>query len=119
MSLSQNARRVPFPILFSAADEEFRMALEAFTVLREVGKPADLYVFPGEHHIKWQPAHRLAAYWRAIDWFRYWLRGALPAESRRREEALRWQAMDKQRSAASTQTRSEETTSELTSLMRS
>ena len=105
MSLSQNARRVPFPILFSAADEEFRMALEAFTALREVGKPADLYVFPGEHHIKWQPAHRLAAYQRAIDWFRYWLRGALPAEGRRREEALRWQAMDKQRSAASTPTR--------------
>lgn len=94
MSLSQNARRVPFPMLFSAADEEFRMALEAFTALREVGKPADLYVFPGEHHIKWQPAHRLAAYQRAIDWFRYWLMGDLPAHGRRREEALRWQAMD-------------------------
>jgi hypothetical protein len=95
ISLSQNARRVAFPILFSAADEEFRMALEAFTALREVGKPADLYIFPGEHHIKWQPAHRLAAYQRAMDWFRYWLMGALPADGRRREEALRWQAMDK------------------------
>ena len=95
MSLSQNPGRTAFPILFSAADEEFRMVLEAFTALREIGKPADLYVFPGEHHIKWQPAHRLAAYQRGIDWFRYWLLGALPADGRRREEALRWQAMGK------------------------
>src|SRR3546814_4728512 len=77
------------------ADEELRMALEAFTALREVGRPADLYVFPDEHHIKWQPAHRLAAYRRGIDWFRYWLRGELPVAGRRREEALRWQAMDR------------------------
>src|SRR3546814_4333819 len=46
-------------------------------------------------HIKWQPAHRLAAYRRGIDWFRYWLRGELPVAGRRREEALRWQAMDR------------------------
>ncbi|GAY20121.1 Atxe2 family lasso peptide isopeptidase [Sphingobium fuliginis] len=95
MSLSRNARRVAFPILFSMADEEFRMALEAFTALREVGKPADLYVFPDEHHIKWQPAHRLAAYQRGIDWFRYWLRGELPVAGRRREEAQHWQAMNR------------------------
>src|SRR3546814_19484681 len=41
MSLSRNARRVAFPILFSMADEEFRMALEAFTARseeRRVGK---------------------------------------------------------------------------------
>jgi hypothetical protein len=105
MSLAQNARHVAFPMLFSMADEEFRMALESFTALREVGKPADLYVFPGEHHIKWQPAHRLAAYQRAIDWFRYWLRGEVPAAGRRRDEVIRWQAMDRRRTGLSLPTR--------------
>src|SRR3546814_15657302 len=97
MSLSRNARRVAFPILFSMADEEFRMALEAFTALREVGRPADLYVFPDEHHINWQPAHRLAAYRRRIHWFRYWPRGYLPVAARRRSEAPRWPALDRRR----------------------
>ncbi|MDQ2762378.1 MAG: peptidase, partial [Pseudomonadota bacterium] len=76
---------------------EYRGALASYTALREVGKPADLFVFPNEHHIKWQPAHRLAAYWRSLDWFDYWLRGLLPGDERRRDEAQRWAAMDRRR----------------------
>src|SRR3546814_5504241 len=67
MSLVRNAQRVRFPLLFEAADDEFRAAVESVTALREAGKPADLFVFPGEYHIKWQPAHRLAAYERGLD----------------------------------------------------
>lgn len=93
MSIVRNARRVAFPILFETSDEEFRVALESDTALREVGKAADLFVFPDEHHIKWQPAHKLAAYERSIDWFDFWLRGVMPADPRRKAEAARWAAM--------------------------
>ena len=93
MSIARNARRVAFPILFETSDEEFRVALESYTALREVGKPADLFVFPDEHHIKWQPAHKLAAYERSIDWFDFWLRGTTPTDSRRKAEVARWAAM--------------------------
>jgi hypothetical protein len=33
----------------------------------------EAHIFPDEHHIKWQPAHRLAIYNRNLDWFRFWL----------------------------------------------
>ncbi|WOF45064.1 Atxe2 family lasso peptide isopeptidase [Sphingopyxis indica] len=76
MSLIRNAPRVTFPLLMQQADDEFRGAVASYTALRQAGKPAALYVFPGEYHFKWQPAHRLAAYERNLRWFDFWLRGA-------------------------------------------
>jgi dipeptidyl aminopeptidase/acylaminoacyl peptidase len=93
MSLVQNAQNVRMPLLFEAADDEFRAAVNSVTALREAGKPADLFVFPGEFHLKWQPAHRLAAYQRGLDWFMFWLRGQRPSDPRRRAEVERWTAM--------------------------
>lgn len=75
ISLINNAERIPFPLLIQQSDDEFRGALASVTALKEAGKPVSLYVFPNEHHIKWQPAHRLAVYERNIRWFDFWLRG--------------------------------------------
>jgi len=58
-----------FPLLMQAPDDEYQAGLESFTALREAGKPVDLFVFPDEHHVKWQPAHRLAVYRRNLAWF--------------------------------------------------
>ncbi len=93
MSLIANAEHVRFPLLFQAADDEFRAAVESVTALREAGKPADLFVFPDEYHIKWQPAHRLAVYERDLDWFMFWLRDLEPSDPRRRAEVKRWMMM--------------------------
>jgi len=93
ISIARNAKKVAFPLLFETSDEELRVALASYTALKEVGKPADLFVFPDEHHIKWQPAHKLAAYERSIDWFDFWLRGVMPGDPRRKAEALRWATM--------------------------
>ncbi|MFA6123213.1 MAG: Atxe2 family lasso peptide isopeptidase [Sphingomonas sp.] len=93
MSLIQNAHRVHMPLLFEAADDELRAAVDSVTALREAGKPADLFVFPGEFHLKWQPAHRLAAYQRGLDWFMFWLRDKRPEDPRREAEVKRWAAM--------------------------
>ena len=56
-------------MLIQIPDEEFASSLEAFTSLKEAGKDADMYVFPGEHHYIWQPAHRRMIYARNLQWF--------------------------------------------------
>jgi dipeptidyl aminopeptidase/acylaminoacyl peptidase len=90
ISLSRNARRVRTPILLQVSDDELMSALESFTALREVGAPIDMFVFPGEHHVKWQPAHRLAVYERSLDWFDYWLRGIRSGAAKRESELRYW-----------------------------
>ena len=90
LSLSVNARRVPTPILLQLSDGEYMDSLESFTALREAGAPVDMFVFPDEHHVKWQPAHRLAIYRRSLDWFDYWLRGIRSAAPDRQDELKQW-----------------------------
>jgi hypothetical protein len=63
-----NTGRKPIPILMQVADQEFRMALPTFETLRARGWPVEMFVFPGEGHVKLQPAHRLAIYERSVNW---------------------------------------------------
>jgi dipeptidyl aminopeptidase/acylaminoacyl peptidase len=63
------------PLLVQASDHEYLLAVATYTGLRERKKPIALYVFPDEHHVLWQPAHRAAAYQRDIDWLDFWMRG--------------------------------------------
>lgn len=94
ISLARNASRVRVPLLIQAPDDEYLGALESLTGLREKGRAVDLYVFPHEHHVKLQPAHRLAVYQRNLDWFNFWLRGLKPEfASDHVEEFSRWSAM--------------------------
>jgi hypothetical protein len=48
---------------------------------------------PGEHHYKWQPAHRLANYERSLDWFNFWLKGKEPNDPARLIDVKRWEAL--------------------------
>jgi dipeptidyl aminopeptidase/acylaminoacyl peptidase len=93
MSLARNGARIRAPILFQVADDELMSTLETFTGLREASLPADLYVFPGEHHVIWQPAHRLAIFRRALDWFDYWLIGRRSGDPERQGELAHWERM--------------------------
>lgn len=90
ISLAANAERVNVPILLQMSDDEYLSSLTGYSALREVGKPIDLFVFPGEHHVKWQPTHKLAVYQRALDWFDYWLRGARSGSAERAKEIDHW-----------------------------
>jgi hypothetical protein len=56
-----------------------------------------MFVMPGEHHYKWQPAHRLAMYDRSLDWFNFWLKGQEPSDPARRADVSRWEALAKER----------------------
>lgn len=94
ISLARNASRVRVPLLIQAPDDEYLGALESLTALREKGRAVDLYVFPDEHHVKAQPAHRLVVYQRNLDWFDFWLRGLRPISAPDHEEEFnRWSAM--------------------------
>lgn len=93
ISLTQNASRVKIPHLFQVADGEFLGAIESFTALAQAGTPVDMFIFPDEYHVKWQPSHRLAMYKRNIAWFEFWLNGLLPSDPLQRQEALNWQAL--------------------------
>ncbi|AGG87600.1 Atxe2 family lasso peptide isopeptidase [Rhodanobacter denitrificans] len=66
--------RIKAPILFQLPEQEYRMTLD-YVLPLERRHQADIYAFPDEPHIKFQPRHKLAVYERNVDWFRFWLEG--------------------------------------------
>ena len=79
MSLRMNAKTMKTPLLMQLPDREYLGALESIAALGAEHDPADLYVFPDEYHIFWQPRHRLAEYRRSLAWFDFWLKDETPS----------------------------------------
>jgi len=92
-SMALDARSMRVPLLMQLSDDEYLLALETFTALREYGQPVEMNVFPGEHHIKWQPAHRRAIYYRNLEWFDFWLRSHRNPDPSKNAQYERWEAM--------------------------
>lgn len=92
-SLALNADHIDTPLLMQLADEEYLLGLETFTALREKDKPVEMHIFPGEHHMKWQPAHRRAIYERNLDWFAFWLQRQENPDPAKAAQYRRWEAM--------------------------
>nr|5TXE_A Chain A, AtxE2 [Asticcacaulis excentricus CB 48]5TXE_B Chain B, AtxE2 [Asticcacaulis excentricus CB 48] len=88
-----NASRLDTPLLIQSADEEYLGALPGFTALQQARKPVELIIYPNEHHVKWQPAHRLAVYNRTIDWFRFWLMDQSDPAPDKAAQYDRWRAL--------------------------
>ncbi|MBY8823318.1 Atxe2 family lasso peptide isopeptidase [Sphingomonas colocasiae] len=93
VALSINAGRITTPILMNLADDEFLGALSSYWALRQAGKPVEMHVFPDEHHIKYQPAHRLAIYERNLAWFDFWLKDKEDPAPALSAQYRRWRAM--------------------------
>ncbi|HEV2621854.1 MAG TPA: Atxe2 family lasso peptide isopeptidase [Frateuria sp.] len=84
--------KIHAPILFQHSEQEYMYALDyEIPLIRE--QRADLYVFPNEPHQKFQPRHKLAAYNRNLDWFRFWLQGHEDPDPAKAEQYVRWRAM--------------------------
>jgi len=84
--------KIKAPILMQMPEQEYVVALDyAIPLMRK--HRADLYVFPNEPHQKFQPRHKLAAYERNIDWFRFWLQGYEDPDPAKREEYKHWRVM--------------------------
>ena len=72
-ALNLHAEKVTTPLLVQVSDTELMATAPAIVALKHAGKPVETYVFPDEHHGKFQPQHKLAVYRRSIDWLRFWL----------------------------------------------
>lgn len=98
-SLRQNAAGVTTPLLMQIPEHEYLGAIEDFTALKAAGKPVEMYVFPDEYHVKWQPQHRLASYRRTIDWFAYWLKGQQDSDPSKMAQYQQWDVLKVQMNA--------------------
>lgn len=84
--------RIRAPILFQLPEQEYRMTLDyALPLVRR--HQADIYVFPDETHIKYQPRHKLAVYERNVDWFRFWLQGYEDPDPAKQKQYVHWREM--------------------------
>ena len=74
LSPAANLDKIKAPNRMQMPEQEYLTALDyAIPLIRN--HQADLYASPNEPHIKFQPKHKLAAYERNLDWFRFWLQG--------------------------------------------
>lgn len=81
------------PVLMQMPEQEFRSAVEYVVKMRGLGLPVELRAFPHEPHIKFQPRHKLAAYDRNLDWFRFWLQGVIDSDPKKADQYRRWNEM--------------------------
>ncbi|KLJ02550.1 dipeptidyl aminopeptidase [Luteimonas sp. FCS-9] len=92
LSPAYQVERIQAPVLFQMPEQEYLYALGVSLPLIRQGR-ADLYVFPNETHQKFQPRHKLAAYERNLDWFRFWLQGHEDAHPSKVGQYARWREM--------------------------
>jgi dipeptidyl aminopeptidase/acylaminoacyl peptidase len=100
LSAALNVERIKAPILMQLPEQEARVIPELHARLTHSAAPAELYVFPDEPHIKFLPRHKLAAYQRNLDWFRFWLQGHVDPDPLKTSQYERWILLDARRSAA-------------------
>jgi dipeptidyl aminopeptidase/acylaminoacyl peptidase len=93
LSPALNAPRISTPILAQTADRELFFLLQMQRAFAQAHGNLDLYVFPDEYHVKWQPVHRAAVYARNFDWMNFWLRGVEDATVAKTEQYKRWRVM--------------------------
>jgi dipeptidyl aminopeptidase/acylaminoacyl peptidase len=92
-SLAQNAAKIKVPILIQTSDDEYEAGLDVLEEFRKYGNPIDLYVFDHEPHFVWHPAHRLAMYRRAVQWFEFWFMAELDCHPVDPDQYQRWKKM--------------------------
>lgn len=92
-SISDAPEKLAVPLLLQVAEDEYLCAVPGYAALKELHKPVEMFVFPAEHHMKWQPAHRRAVYLRNVQWFDFWLRGVRALHPVDPGQYVRWEAM--------------------------
>jgi dipeptidyl aminopeptidase/acylaminoacyl peptidase len=88
-----NVAAIHAPVLFQMPEQEYVQALDYVLPLAASPTPADLYVFPNEPHNKVQPRHKLAAYTRNLDWYRFWLQGYVDPDPVKAAQYDHWRAL--------------------------
>lgn len=93
LSLTLNVDRIDAPILIQNTDSEYEGGLDVVEVFKTRGKAIEMFVFEGEPHVKYQPAHRMAMYERSTEWFQFWLMGTMNCDPAKAAQYVRWKSM--------------------------
>lgn len=93
ISPALNADRIRVPLLMLLADTEYLQMMQLYSNLRDLRRPVEMIVYPDEHHIKWQPRHRLAVYEQSVAWIRFWAQGYVETEGEVATMYQRWQKL--------------------------
>lgn len=92
LSPALNLDRFTAPVLMQLSEQEYIQSLDyAIPLIHR--RQADVYVFPDEPHQKFQPVHKLAAYERNLDWFRYWLQEYESGSSFKQAQYTHWRTL--------------------------
>jgi len=105
VSIAMNANNLCSPLLVQVSDAEFFPEVQTYTALAKARKPFELYVFPDEHQVKTQPAHRLSIYLRNLQWFGFWLKGQESDDPLDEGQYSRWRKLRSMVSAADASTK--------------
>lgn len=98
LAASHSIGKLDAPLLMQLPEREFRSNVEIAARLGRAGKPVELWAFPAETHIMYQPRHKRAVYERNLDWFRFWLQGHVDPNPAKTEQYRRWNALAAARS---------------------
>jgi dipeptidyl aminopeptidase/acylaminoacyl peptidase len=113
MSAALNVGRIDAPVLMQLPEHEARQAVELQSRLASA-RMGEMHIFPFAPHIKVEPRQKLAAYQRNLDWFRYWLTGAIDPDPAKAAQYQRWSQLGPQTGAGSTD-RTQRSTSAISS----
>jgi dipeptidyl aminopeptidase/acylaminoacyl peptidase len=92
-SPSARVRSFAGPLLQQFTLVSARDAIEMDQLLKDAQVPTELFVYPSEAHIFWQPRHREAAMTQNLDWFDFWLVGKRDPDAHKSAEYARWDEM--------------------------
>jgi dipeptidyl aminopeptidase/acylaminoacyl peptidase len=90
---SARAQNFAGPLLQQFTLAGAHSAVEMDQLLKDAGVPTELYFYPSESHIFWQPRHRAAAMEQNLDWFDFWLTGRRDPDPRKSGQYVRWNSM--------------------------
>ena len=93
VSIGASAIVVRTPLLVQVSEAEMLPATQTISALTLLHKPVEMHVFPGEYHVKAQPAHRYNAYRRSVQWLQFWLQGVEVAEPVDPQQYERWRRL--------------------------
>jgi dipeptidyl aminopeptidase/acylaminoacyl peptidase len=96
ISPALNAAQIEAPLLMQEPEQEYRYNLDLLAKLSRSATPVEMWAFPEETHIKFQPRHKLAVYERNLDWFRFWLQGHVDPKPSKRDQYRRWSLFRRQ-----------------------
>ncbi|HWH21684.1 MAG TPA: prolyl oligopeptidase family serine peptidase, partial [Allosphingosinicella sp.] len=93
LSATSDAAGLDTPLLMQLPEAEARLVIEFHTRLKRAGKPAELFVFADEPHIKTQPVHQFAVNARNLDWYRFWLADFEDPNPQKQDRYARWREL--------------------------